>query len=191
MKKYKVSLNKAGALQGLISNLRAYEDELDAKCEKFVRRLADIGITIAETNTGEYTGYIAFRKEVDRTQFGCNAIIYAHDITKIHRSWKTGEAVISPLLMAEFGSGWKAVKQTKISGVGQGTFPGQKHAFDPNGWFWEDDNPSPTSSEDSVYRKKNGSYLHHSMGESPSMPMYNAWLEMEIQLRKVAREVFG
>lgn len=191
MKKYKVSLNKAGALQGLISNLRAYEDELDAKCEKFVSRLADIGIQVGRAYSGQYGEYITFRKEMMKTKDGCTAFVRAFNVTLIEREWKTGAAVINPLLMAEFGSGWKAVRNPKINGVGQGTFPGQKHAFDPSGWFWEDKNSNPVGVDDEVYPRKDGYYLHHSYGEAPTMPMYHAWLQMEVEIRRVAREVFG
>ena len=76
--------------------------------------------------------------------------------------------------MAEFGSGWLSEVLFNVSGVGQGTFPGQIHAFDEKGWYW--------TTEDGV--------KHHSIGEKPTHPMHNAMNEMIRDVEKIAVEVF-
>lgn len=182
--KIKVSLNKAGSIQSVIKKLQAYEDSLDVKMEKFISRLADVGVQAAYMNTGQYNGYIMFRKKVTGDANGVRAVIIGSDITKIVREWKSGHAIVSPLLMAEFGSGWKAINPHGVKGVGQGTFPGQTHAFDKQGWFWEDNNPEGAIGE------RKGYYLHHSYGESPSLPMHHACVEMIADVQRIAREVF-
>lgn len=176
--KLSCNIAKKNSVRNLIKELERYRDELDTKCEIFVSRLAEVGIQTAKENAGEYGTYIVFRKELEPLQYGCKAIIYAYDKEKIIREWKyqggTKTAEVSPILMAEFGSGWKAKVLDKVSGVGQGTFPGQTHAFDPHGWWWE----TPDGER------------HHSMGEAPTFPMYSASLAMLFDMDRIAKEVF-
>lgn len=150
---------------------------------QFVDQLANYGILTAKEIVGnEIIGgddegggqaLITFRKELNPTQNGCTCIIYATDSAKIIKSWLTKEGIksaeISPILMAEFGSGQKAIEGH------QGTFPGQTHAFDEEGWYWQD---------------LNGGW-HHSIGIEPTQPMYNAWLQMATQYKTIAKSVFG
>ena len=173
------NLTSKNGVRKTIRQLEQYRDGLDAKCEKFVSRLAEVGIKTAQMHAGEYGSYIVFRKEISTLPNGCRALLIATDGQKITREWKyqdgTRTAEVSPLLMAEFGSGWLAdVRWKNISGVGQGTFPGQTHAFDPYGWWWED--------TDGV--------KHHSKGEAPTYPMYSASIEMLSQMMTIAKEVF-
>ena len=163
--KIKVSLNKAGSIQSVIKKLQEYEDSLDVKMERFISRLADIGVQTAYMNTGQYNGYIMFRKKVTGDANGVRAVIIGSDITKIVRDWK-------------------AINPHGVKGVGQGTFPGQTHAFDKQGWFWEDNN------EEGAIGERKGYYLHHSYGESPSLPMHHACVEMIADVHRIAREVF-
>ena len=59
--------------------------------------------------------------------------------------------------------------------MGTGTFPGQTHAEDPEGWWYQ--------TLDGVW--------HHSKGIAPTMPMAKAQAEIYDQIASVAREVFG
>ena len=80
--------------------------------------------------------------------------------------------------MAEFGSGWFAevlFDDVPLNKVGQGTFPGQKHAFQPGGWS---------------YQGLNGEW-YHSKGFKPSHPMYHAQLAIYDQMIAIAKEVFS
>ena len=166
------------SIQNAIKELRQYQNDLNRKCEEFCLRLAELGIQTAKENTGNFGKYISFTYEVkDRTK-GCKAVMVATNTGIIHSEWQTKEGVksadVSPILMCEFGSGLKAENPKGIPGVGTGTFPGQTHAEDPNGWYWMD---------------LDGEW-HHSYGVTPKMPMYHASIEMILNIQKIAREVF-
>lgn len=160
--------------------LQAYSDGLQAKCDLFAKRLMERGISVAKANTGNFGKYIVFQMQTQSQGDGCKGILYATQTGFIKSQWKTKDGIesrdVSPLLMAEFGSGRYAENPMKVDGVGQGTFPEQTHAFDANGWYWQD----AVTDE-----------WHHSYGINPSAPMYKAYLAMEEQLLIVAREVFG
>lgn len=177
-KRITVELN-GESIQNAIDEIEQYKESLIWKCTVFVTELQKIGIEIARSQSGEYGGYIVFEKtDAEQTGAGARCAISARDAQKIIRRWryKGGwkEAEISPLLMAEFGSGHLAEVLDPVPGVGQGTFPGQKHAFDPEGWS---------------YTNETG--YHRSVGEAPSHPMHNAVIEMKYEIIKVARRVFG
>ena len=172
-----IKLNQS-SIQNAIKELKQYQNDLDRKCEIFCQRLAELGIQTAKENTGNFGKYISFTYEVkDRTK-GCKAVMVATNTGIIHSEWQTKEGVksadVSPILMCEFGSGLKAENPKGIPGVGTGTFPGQTHAEDPNGWYWMD---------------LDGEW-HHSYGVTPKMPMYHASIEMILNIQKIAREVF-
>lgn len=175
--KRKISLD-SNEIADLIEELDDYANNLTVRCQMFVERLADIGIKTAKANVGQYQGLIVFSKEVEPTETGCKAIMYAYDGQKIISSWKYGGGIksveVSPLLMAEFGSGWKAEVLDNVDGVGQGTFPDQKHAFDPRGWWWEDE----------------AGEKHHSTGTAPTFPMHSASVAMIFEMQQIAEEIF-
>ena len=181
MKRINISLTTKGSLDKAIEYLEQYKKELVQKSEEFVSMLIDIGIQVAEMNSGDYGSYIVFRKELNPRKDGCEGLLIATDREKIVREWIRGgqivSAEISPLLMSEFGSGWLAqVLFPSVEGqVGQGTFPNQIHAFDENGWWWT----TPDGEK------------HHSKGEKPTHPMHEAYVMMYSEIEKVAREVFG
>ena len=185
MKTIKFKLNTE-SINNAINELKKYRDSLPGKCQEFVDRLVSMGISVASMNTGDYTNYIEFSKEVNPEKYGATAIMKASS-ENIVRRWLTKEGVmeaeVSPILMAEFGSGNYASNagsgQPNASlamqlGMGQGTFPGQTHAFDEE-WHWLD-----LSGE-----------WHSSSGEIPTMPVFKAFLEMENDVKMVAKEVFN
>lgn len=158
-------------LDELIDYLEDYKNGLDEKARLISEKLADLGIKVAKQNAGgEYGSYLIFGKEV-----GEEVIFYATDSGDIHVSWDGSEGYdVSPLLLCEFGSGQYADNPFSVPlNVGQGTMPGQTHAFDPNGWYWRTDG-----------------VLHHSIGVPPDSPMYHASLEIMDKVVEVAREVF-
>lgn len=169
-----------------IKAIKEYKEQVVEKCAILCDKLADKGILVGTANTGEYGDLITFSKTVDPTKYGAIAIMFATSGT-IKRQWLSHgdvkEADVSPLLMAEFGSGWKASDSASLPnvatatalGMGQGTFPGQTHAFDKPGWSWMD---------------LDGKW-HSSSGEEPTMPMFRAAMSMEADLIDTAREVFG
>lgn len=165
-------------LTRVIDELNQYAQRLSEQCAQFVDELAEIGITTARANLADLvednkgntlavSGNVFFEKEVDANAYGATSIIIPSS-NSILVEWATGSAVVDPLLMAEFGSGEFAVEGHR------GTFPNQKHAFDPNGWYWRD----------------LGGVLHHSRGITPTRPLLKAKEEMIQQISEVAERVF-
>lgn len=181
MGKHTISMKlSTDSITAAIKELKSYQSELTGKCERIVSELAKEGITIGRQNTGKFGSYIVFSMNTTTETAGCTAIMLARETGTITRQWKLADdsiksVQISPLLMAEFGSGKWAENPTGVSGVGQGTFPGQTHAFDASGWSWKD---------------LDGNW-HHSTGMSPTAPMYKAAMKMEQIARAKVREVFG
>ena len=168
-------------VQNAIKEIKAYQSDLNRKCEELCRRLTQDGILIAKAHIGSsgFGKYIHLGSEITPQQAGCKAILYMEDTTKIKSEWQTLEGVqsaeVSPRLMIEFGAGLKAENPANIPGVGTGTFPGQTHAENLSGWWYMDLN----------------NVWHHSTGVSPKMPMYFAGKEMREKVVAIAREVFG
>lgn len=179
------TISKSESIDKAIKFFEDYLNTIEEKNKEFINRLMDVGIATAENNTGEYAGYITFSKELNPTEDGCEGILIATNGKRLVRQWKYKGGIksveVNPLLMAEFGSGWLAhVMSTQDYrsnelGVGQGTFPGQTHAFDKNGWFWE----TPDGEK------------HHSYGEKPTYPMYSAVTAMLFEVNRIAKEVFS
>lgn len=164
------------------AKIAKYRQELVRKCELFVIALGNKGIVVAQENTGNYGKYITFSVETEPIKYGCRGFMIATQTGIIKSEWRTADgtksADVSPLLMAEFGSGLRAdnswaAKASRGQG-GTGTFPGQTHAELVEGWYYMD-----LAGE-----------WHHSYGITPSMPMWNAIIEMYHQIAQTAREVF-
>ena len=166
-------------IQKTIKELETYRDSLEEKGRIFLERLADEGIVAAESHLGEYAGMVVFTKETEEN----GLLLIAADREKLLKVWYTDKKLtnersyeVSPLLLAEFGSGWLAENLYDIGGVGQGTMPNSYgHAADRNGWYWY--------TEDGV--------KHHSIGEPPTHPMHYAILKMYESIERIAIEVYG
>lgn len=166
-------------IKSIQKQLKDYENQLMHKVEIFTLMLADLGIEVAENSVGNFGHHITFiTKDFESSRDGCQVLVYATDISRIISIWKTKEglksAEVSPLLMAEFGSGKYAENPKGIEGVGRGTFPRQKNAWKDEGWYWQ---------------TLDGEW-HHSSGIAPTQPMYKASIEILNQIDKVARYVF-
>lgn len=160
--------------------------DINEVARRIVERLADVGIHTAQASLGSLndignvSGLIVFTKEIEQTDKGYKAIMIARDSQKVVSTWRTKEgtksAIVSPLLMSEFGSGNNAdishmdIFEEPVK-AGQGTFPNQTHAFD-KWWSWQ---------------SLDGKW-HSSKGIKPTMPMYNAWLEMVDQVDNIIAE---
>lgn len=169
-------------VQTAIKEIKAYQNDLNRKCEELCRRLSEEGISIAKGKIGDsgFGRHIRLVSEITPEQSGCKAIVYMEDTSKIKSEWKVSEtemrsAVLSPSLLLEFGSGSNAENKSNTPGVGQGTFPGQTHAFDKGGWWYMDLN----------------NVWHHSTGISPKMPMYYTGKELREKVVAIAKEVFN
>lgn len=176
---FKADLSVKG-IEQLKKDLLNYKDNtLPNLLKQYVTALAQEGISVGKQNVGGFGKYITFSIKTEMDKDGCKALMLASENGKIISTWKSyGEiktAEVSPLLMAEFGSGLGAENPMQIPGVGQGTFPGQTHAFDKEGWYWidEDDN------------------LNYSKGITAKMPMYKASIRIQEIAIKKAKEIFG
>jgi hypothetical protein len=158
-----------------------YENEIKAKIRLYVEQLASVGIEVAYRYTDDkYKSYIMYAKtDAVKTSTGYCSIFYGKDIAPLLMTWWTEKGErgyeISPILMAEFGSGFHNENLYDVQAPTQGSMPKQIHAMDPNGWYWTDEDGNK----------------HHSIGELPTHPMYMAYLEMVNQVDRIAREVFG
>jgi len=178
-KKKNLDITNRKSIKNMIEYLESYEKSLPRRCQQFCEELAKVGIQVALTSTlgnglGNYVVFAQQLKSADKN--GCVVVMYGRDIRTIFGDGADA-AEISPILMLEYGSGSKGVpfKIVDDLAVGQGTFPGQTHAFDPNGWYYK-------STKDDKW--------HHSFGITPSYPMQKAYDTMQKHVDRVARKVF-
>lgn len=172
-----INLFNPNSLKSAIQEIKKYRNDLPNKCEEICRKLSDIGMNTALSSINEVPQgkVITLKADIKPSSTGCKAILIA-----------TGKTVRSSdgrsfnlLFAIEFGAGIKynSTSNPKSSefGMGVGTFPGQTHAFDKNGWW---------------YLGEDGEW-HHSYGVKATMPMYKASLEIYKNVDKVVKEVFG
>lgn len=163
--------------------LETYKVTLMDKIELFVKELAELGIRTAIQNIGDgYKKYITFEIQLSRpTPDRVRGILVASNTGLIESRWMTSSGVktadVSPILMAEFGAGTISGNADAAKyGMGTGTFPGQTHAQDPAGWWYQDADTME---------------WHHSYGVRATMPVEKARDDMVQNIRRVARGVFG
>lgn len=172
---YNLSVSSIKQLQ---EDLRKYQDSLKYKCRELTEQLAEIGIKVADAKIGESPlgKYVAIKTDITEEKAGCKAVLIATGETFEHE----GYVPFNSLLAIEFGAGirYNSVENPKAPdlGFGVGTFPDQTHAFDKNGWwFWSEEKQA----------------WIHSYGVKATMPMYQASLEIQQNIVKVAKDVFG
>jgi hypothetical protein len=165
MKQIKFSLSPT-SIQQAIKEIQAYKQSLPAKCQLLVRALAEHGYNISHSVLAEhqFTGQTL-------------ASLRIEDMS----SDKIRMAIViepSAILFLEFGSGVKysATVNPKSAefGYGVGTYPGQKNAFNPGGWWYLGDD---------------GEY-HHSYGIEAAMPMYKAEKAIIDDIGMIVKAVF-
>ena len=169
------------SIKSAIDALESYKIDIRNKCGYAIQKLADRGIMVAKQEVGGFGKHITFtRTGAVGTNDGIRCTVYAANTSLLTVEWQTLDGVksvdISPILMAEFGSGQNADNaRAKKFGMGTGTFPGQTHAEDPTGWWYMD---------------LDGEW-HHSMGATPTRPMYEAAQEIFRSVEQVFKEVFS
>lgn len=189
--KYSVNLNVRD-LKAFANELNQYADMFEVKVKTFLDKLADLAIHVASINEGDFSGYIVYSKEFEGSK---TVKVMAKDSQVITNSWYAGskstelrQEEISPLLMAEFGSGRYAISKEGIGG--QGTLNTYGHAFDSNGWYWWTDDVTQVSSGDAMVSASNGRWKFHSYGTPPSQPLHKAVMACISEVEEIAREVF-
>ena len=156
MKKYvEVDLSLKG-LRQLRDSLQDYQKWIWRKTDELERRLAEMGATKAEIN------FAAAYYDGDEDH-----VITVEVVDGGYSVKASGRTV----LFVEFGTGLIGYGHPELHGMGPGTYPGEGHWNDPNGWWY--------------------AHGQHSHGNPPNMPMYNTVKELEMELERVVKEVFA
>lgn len=166
-KKIKVNLSPA-SVDRAIKELEEYETHLKERCTAYGQALKQFGLTrlkaelLPHIDSGETIGSIT-------------AIDESTDNTVRFRLCVTSEAI----LFLEFGAGIKYSSESHPQagdfGYGPGTYPGQGHWNDPDGWWYQGDD---------------GEY-YHTYGQPANKPIYITAQQMREQLVTLARQVFA
>lgn len=170
MRKMKAVLS-ADSLNQLAHDFKTYVNSIDLKCEKFMERLInEVGIPVIDENIANAKGdstkdtntYVEIRRQPNK-EIQATLVVENEDI-----------------LFIEFGAGIVLNRgkpshpKEKALGYGVGTYPGQTHAFDDDGWwYW------------------NGHKRIHSYGTEATMPVYEAYKAMVDKVERIAKEVFA
>lgn len=190
MRKYSATLN-TNSLDKLIKDLEEYKDSLKYKTEVFVSRLLDVGVKTAENVPGidgtfgshKMENRVSYYKELDPQEHGCYGVMVGFGDT-IYTKWgehgeKSGS--INAMMALEFGTAGFAGSKTTMFGVtgGRGTNSKYGHENDILWYF-----AIGRDEDDNLIWKK-------ATAIAPTRPMLQASEEMQKQIVKIAKEVFG
>lgn len=164
------------SIRNLQKQLQDYQNDLIKKCRLLAKELSEIGTNVinAKVDESPLGKYVTLKTDITEEKAGCKAILIAIGEVKEQE----GYAPFNTLLAIEFGAG---IYHNKIPnpnadkfGLGVGTFPGQTHAFEDYWFYWNEEQQKwlPTH------------------GVKATMPMYNASLELQKEVVKIAKEVF-
>lgn len=148
------------SIENAINELSAYSSSLMDKGMQICNRLANV----AELRVSEAYATLPYDGEKD------------YNVTVEPRD--NGFAVVADgytVLLLEFGAGVTYGFGHPLAddfGMGPGTYPGQKHAMQPQGWWLPDGGG-------------------HTYGNAPSMAMYYAGRDLRAEVETVAKEVFA
>lgn len=175
--KFKSDLSQKG-IQNLIDKLQEYKTEtLEYKRNLLVDELLVAGAKEARTKVFESPlgNYV----EVTAKMESSNGETRGYLITTGETFYSEGYEPFHIVLAIEFGAGihynHKNIPKASEFGYGVGTFPGQTHAQDENGWWFFDEKTDTWK---------------HSYGIEATMPMYEADKAMIQKFNKIAREAF-
>ena len=156
------------SIQKAIREVQEYKAQLQRKNEILIDRLSKIGLQVVQSTMESIPDD---EKGSYYTEIVNNS---AGDITgaAIRLS---GDKVLFLEFSAGFTYGTDSYPTPAGDGYGVGTYPGQTHAFDPNGWWYTDENGEK----------------HHSYGNRAYMPMFRAEQAIILAVRETAREVFS
>lgn len=176
-RRFKTDLSVRG-INDLKAELLNYKNNiLQSKLNLFTRRLAEVGLNVANAKISESPlgKYVSIKIESKNSKDESTAFLVATGQTVQSEGYEP----FNILLGIEFGAGIHYNPNPNPNaaelGFGVGTFPGQIHAFE-DGWYYWDAN------------KEEWRYTH---GVKATMPMYNAYIEMQPKIKAIANEVFG
>ena len=168
-------------LNEAILKLEKTEIKVEDAAEEIVRRLSLMGYDVA---------YTVLQGHVYSGDTLGSLTIVEESPTR-HVLMAASEAI----LFLEFGRGviGGGHPLAKEFGMGPGTYPGQTHALDPNGWWYPTNDPvlgiRKNTSDNPEYQDYQ--YWGHTHGNEPRMPMYLAYAKMKDDLLTVAKEVLN
>ena len=164
-------------LDSLIRELQKYNDDLPNKFKKLVSELLQKGVDVSKARISDSPlgKYVTVTTNISSEKMGCKGILLAKGAVKE----QDGYAPFSILLAIEFGSGihYNPTPNPLSAemGYGVGTFPGQVHAFQSEGWMYWDEKAQE---------------WRHTYGVKATMPLYNADIEIIQNVIRIAKEVF-
>ena len=164
-------------IDSLIRELQKDEDDLPNKCKKLVSELLQSGVEVSKARISDSPlgKYVTVTTNISSEKMGCKGILLAKGAVKEQE----GYVPFSILLAIEFGSGVHFNPTpnpfSEEMGYGVGTFPGQIHAFQPEGWMYWDEKARE---------------WRHTYGVKATMPLYSADMEIIQNVVKIAKEVF-
>lgn len=166
-KKIVIGMNIA-SINHAISQLEEYADSLDNKVKRLINELLQIGVTNIEQTISEIPG----------EEKGEDIVVEKTDAEGSEGHY-TAKIVLSgeKVLFIEFSAGvtyGTSEYPLDVQGYGVGTYPGQTHAFDPEGWDYYDETG-----------------MHHSYGNRAYMPMYYGDMAIQQQVYDIAKRIFG
>lgn len=182
--KIKVSINDLTKAENLLDS---YIASLNPKATSLVKELVTLGEKEALATTTELG--IMFTGELRA------------GISGVSRG-TSGEVVCESdhAALVEFGSGLVELMGDPhplrdLMGMGAGTYPGQKHALDPKGWWYPVDDSLKEdilrSAGQPLWLSPDGRLYAHTYGMVSRPFMYITSMAMRNSLRKTARRIFG
>lgn len=159
MKQISVGLSKSG-IAHLQREIEEYQKWLEVKADELAKRLAEIGVTHAESlfSMAQYDGIQDYHLSVEPLG------------DKQYKVLADGETV----LFVEFGTGLIGYGHPEVQEFGPGTYPeGLGYWDNPQGW--------------DIPQEKGG---QHTYGNPPNAPMYNTVRYLEQEFERIVQEVF-
>ena len=166
MKQIKFGLSPK-EIQTAVKQLQQYKMGLSLKCKTLVKLLSEYGMSVSKAILEQhiYSGQTIGSIRIEDMSDG--------SITKMSIVVES-----DAIMFLEFGSGIKysgtVNPKSAELGMGAGTYPGEGHWDDPNGWWYLGDD---------------GEY-HHTYGIEACMPMYNASMAIMRTLGVIGKQVF-
>lgn len=163
-----INLFDSRSLDKAIQQIRQYQNSLPRKVQTFIDRLAKEGLQVVQSTM----------ESVPDEEKGS----YYTEIINNSQGDIIGAAIRltgDKVLFIEFSAGitYGTDSYPLPSGdkYGMGTYPGKGHWDSPYGWWYVDEQGNK----------------HHSYGNRAYMPMYHAERAIIMQIKEVARDVFG
>lgn len=163
-----INLFDSRSLDKAIQEIRQYQNSLPRKVQTFIDRLAKEGLQVVQSTMesvpDEEKG--SYYTEIVNTS---NGDIIGAAIRL------TGDKVLFIEFSAGITYGTDNYPLPSGDKYGMGTYPGKGHWNSPYGWWYVDEQGNK----------------HHSYGNRAYMPMYHADQAIIMQIKHIAREVFG